>query len=232
MNIRTLLLWLALCPVAGIAQVPGAADQEDPTVRVRRAMDQAYEQARAQKAEMAKPENVKTAPLLAPEQLRKTQSVDPMLIANKYREAGVGQQKTTRDLLIFVSTSMPPKALEMLGRQAKQAGAVMVLRGFKKPLGTPGAMKETEKAMQPVVATGASLQINPQLFGRYSVTAVPTFVIADVEEGCGGETCASQSYALAGDTTLEYALETWSSRGGRAGQLADIYLARLQRDAQ
>ncbi|MBK6639094.1 MAG: type-F conjugative transfer system pilin assembly protein TrbC [Rhodocyclaceae bacterium] len=193
-------------------------------------MAQAYEQALSQKANAAKPENATPAPLLQPDALRKNKAVDPMQIANKYREAGIGKPKAAQtELLIFVSTSVPTRALEMLGKQASKTGAVLVMRGLKKPLGTKGALTETEKAMQPVVAAGGTVQINPELFNRYGVSVVPTFVItADVEEGCGSEQCVAQSYALAGDVTLEYALETWSSRGGRAGQIADAYLARMQ----
>ena len=36
-------------------------------------------------------------------------------------------------------------------------------------------------------------------------------------------------FFMAGDVTLEYALEQWSSRGGPIGRQADMYLKRLER---
>lgn len=227
MNIRTILA-IAVATMSQLVAAQQTVPEQDPTARVRRAMDEALSQARAQVTAQAKaPERNG----LAPAELRKMQGIDPGAIAGRFRETGIGQQKPANDLLIFISTSMPPKALQMLGEQAKQSGAVLVLRGLKGQLGKPGAMQETMKALQPVAATGASIQIDPEAFGRYNVTAVPTFVLADKkEESCGGTQCAVQAYALTGDATLEYVLETWSDRGGRVGQLADMYLSRMKRN--
>ena len=155
--------------------------------------------------------------------------VDPADLAAKYQNAGVGQKPATQDLMIFISTSVPKKALVMLGEQANATGAVLVLRGLKGALGTKGVMQKTMEALQPVAATGAKIQIDPEAFGRYNVTAVPTFVIATKEDTCANEQCDTKSYAMAGDVTLEYALEQWSSRGGPIGRQADMYLKRLER---
>lgn len=95
---------------------------------------------------------------------------------------------------------------------------MLVLRGMKGALGTKGVMQKTMEAIKPAAVTGASIQIDPEAFIRYNVTAVPTFVMASKEESCeNSETCDSKSYALV-DVTLEYALENWSSRGRRRRQ--------------
>ena len=96
-----------------------------------------------------------------------------------------------------------------------------------------GVMQKTMEAIKPAAVTGATIQIDPEAFIRYNVTAAPTFVMASKEEGCeNSETCDSKSYALAGDVTLEYALENWSSRGGVVGKQADVYLQRIEGSKQ
>jgi len=120
----------------------------------------------------------------------------------------------------------------MLGEQAKVTGATLVIRGMVAPLGTKQAMQKTMEALQPVGATGAKIQIDPEAFGRYNIKVVPTFVIATKEESCAAEQCDTKSFALAGDVTLEYALEQWSNRGGAIGKQADKYLQMLERAKQ
>lgn len=195
-------------------------------VRTRQAIESAMAQAQSMQSGAAQA-GPKTG--FSVDELRKMKGVDPSALAAKYQNAGVGQKPATQDLMIFISTSMPKKALVMLGEQANATGAVLVLRGLKGALGTKGVMQKTMEALQPVAATGAKIQIDPEAFGRYNVTAVPTFVIATKEDTCANEQCDTKSYALAGDVTLEYALEQWSSRGGPIGRQADMYLKRLER---
>ena len=204
----------------------GADGDQDPQIRSRQAIENAIAQARTMQASQNKASDRNG---LSPQELRKTQGVDPGKLASKYQGTFNDIKKLTPDLMVFISTSMPKKALVMLGEQAKAAGAVLVLRGMKGVLGTKGVMEERTKALQPIADTGAAIQIDPEAFGRYQVTAVPTFVIATKEESCGTEMCDAKSYALAGDVTLEYALEQWSSRGGAIGKQADMFLHRINR---
>lgn len=200
---------------------------EDPIARSRRIIDEAT----AQIMTRPKPAADGRAPVrMGPtvDELKKLRGVDPMQIAQRYREAGVGQPKATRMLLVFVSTSMPEKALKMLGVQAKQAGAVMVLRGLKGPIDQPGVLAETAKALRTVAEAGADIQIDPKAFKRYNVTAVPTFVLADAEEGCADEVCSAEAHRLVGDTTLAYALDHWIAGGGRAATVAASYRQRIE----
>jgi len=225
-TIAALILMLSTC-VAAFAQSNKTDKEQDPIVRSQQAIERAMSQAQAMQQS---DRNAGPKPGLNVDELKKMKGVDPLTIANRLQASGVGQVPPKQELMIFVSTSMPQKALVMLGREAKATGAVLIMRGMVAPLGTKGAMQKTMEALQPVGATGAQIQIDPEAFSRYSVKAVPNFVIASKEDSCASETCDSKSYALAGDVTLEYALEQWSGRGGAIGKQADIYLQRLERN--
>lgn len=202
---------------------PAAASPE-MIERVKAAMDAAYAQAKAQQGANAPGQGP-----LAPDQLRQLQKADPAAVAARYKESVKKPEIDEDQLMVFVSTGMPPKALKMLGEQARAAGAVLVFRGLRMPLGKPGALEDMATAVAPLAQTGAELQINPEAFAKYHVTAVPTFVLAAKDEGCQTEQCASKAYALAGDVSLEYALETWSGKGGSVGKKADFYLGRIEK---
>ena len=223
------LTLLAVLPALALAQNKAPVPEQDPVLRTQQAIERAMAQAQAmqQNDKQAGPK-----PGLSAEEVRKMKGIDPLTLANKYQASGVGQGPAKQELMIFVSTSMPTKALVMLGREAKATGAILVMRGMVAPLGTKGAMQKTMEALQPVGATGAQIQIDPEAFSRYNVKAVPTFVIASKEDTCSSDTCDSKSFALAGDVTLEYALEQWSNRGGAIGKQADMYLQRLERAKQ
>ena len=219
---------LLIAPVLAFAQqnAKDQAQEQDPTLRTRQAIEQAMSQARTMQANQLA--NGPKSGLDVAE-LRKMKTSDPAELAARYQATGVGERPPSPDLMVFISTSMPAKALTLLGEQAKATGAVLVLRGMKGALGTKGVMQKTMEAIKPAAVTGATIQIDPEAFIRYNVTAAPTFVMASKEEGCeNSETCDSKSYALAGDVTLEYALENWSSRGGAVGKQADVYLQRIE----
>lgn len=201
---------------------PGSPEMVE---RIRAAMDAAYAQAKGNQA--AATTNDRSA--LSPQQMRQVQKADPADVAARFKANLPKPQIDEDQLMVFVSTGMPPKALQLLGEQAKAAGAVLVFRGLRMPLGKPGALEDMATAVAPVAKTGAELQINPEAFSKYRVTVVPTFVMAAKQEGCATDQCASKAYALAGDVSLEYALETWSGKGGTVGKMADHYLARIER---
>ncbi len=157
------------------------------------------------------------------------QSVDPAELAGQYKDLIKATKSSGPDLLVFVSTSMPVPTLVKLAQQVKQVGGVMVFRGIKGGL-TKKALNDWLGLVKPVAATGASMQIDPESFDRYNVNAVPTFVIAVAGEGgCGTTQCATDGAALAGDVSLDYALEKFSARGGPHAKVADSYLSKLAR---
>ncbi len=228
---KNCLIFAVMLGVAGTAyaqqnESPAALD---PVMKSRQAIERAINQARVMQNG-----SIQAGPKsgLSIEELRKTKGVDPSALAARYQSSQIGTVPAQQSLMVFISTSMPIKALVMLGQQAHATGAVLVLRGLRGALGTKMAIQKTMEFLQPVAATGANIQIDPESFGRYNVTVVPTFVIATKEDSCSTDQCDTKSYSLAGDVTLQYALEQWSNRGGAIGSQADMYLARLERTAQ
>lgn len=201
---------------------------EEQMLRTQAAIESAAAQARMQAAQSNS--SSQNAHALSPQELRgqNKQGVDIGAIANKYKEASFQKPKLNQDLLIFISTSMPPAALEKLGREASQAGAVLILRGIKGKLGQRGALDETMRLLRPAAEAGASIQIDPEQFKLYNITAVPTFVMTHREDQCANDQCATEAHALSGDVSLEYALETWADRGGFVAKQASVYLRRIQ----
>lgn len=190
-----------------------------------RALAQAMERAAQEKARQATAPV--TAPLLQPEQLRKTTPVDPAEIAARYEDFKAVALPPADDLLIFVSTSMPMDTLTRLANQAKQADGVLVFRGMKGDLRKRREFAAWIKYLEPVIKTGASIQINPLVFKRYDIKVAPSFVIASREEGCNTDQCKVASTTIEGDVSLDYALEHWVQQGGRLAGIAQARLAKM-----
>lgn len=136
---------------------------------------------------------------------------DPSQVAQRYAAMQPGQDST---LYVMVSYSMPTEALERIAMQAERAGAIMVLRGLVK-----GSMKETVTRSQALVDRfpRAQMQINPNIFRQFAVRQVPTFVLTRDEtelKSCTKACDASAHFvSVAGDVSLEYALEHVVKRG-------------------
>ena len=222
---NTIRVFAAVCLLLAVFSAE-SADQTE-MARVQAAMDAAYKQTIAAK-EQQRGSTTNALPSPPDQELRNAARADPLRIAkdfeNKQNKLNVNQH----ELLVFISTSMPKNTLKLLGEQAKKAGAVLVLRGMVGKVGVPGVLNETIRAIQPAAETGATVQIDPEQFSRFDVTIVPTFVIARKQQECGTEQCATQSFKLVGDVSLEYALETWVERGGEAGKLAGNFLSDLR----
>lgn len=154
--------------------------------------------------------------------------IDPEQIMKQYQSLGKSQ-KPNEDLIIFVSSSMPMAALEKLGRQAKSAGAVMVMRGLIGDLDKNG-WNQTMEYIKPVAKTGASIQIHPDLFKQYNVTQVPTFVLATngIVQGCNDDMCDANSIQAVGDASLDYVLEYWQSKYSNDKKIASLVSAKLK----
>ena len=137
--------------------------------------------------------------------------------------------KSGSDLMVFVSLSMPEHVIQALARQAKEAGAVMVLRGLK-----GGSWQVTWKTLAALnQGIGAEWIIHPEGFKQFKVAKVPTIVLADghtasvLEDGCAE---AGSYAALAGDVSIEQALGIMKVRGESAiSQLAVDRLGRARR---
>ena len=98
------------------------------------------------------------------------------------------------DLLIFVSFSMPQESLKALMTQAQKHGVRVVMRGL-----IENSWKKTREKLSEI---GLPIEIDPEAFQKYGVSAVPTFVKV-THDGFD---------SLGGNVTLDYALEVFSSK--------------------
>jgi type-F conjugative transfer system pilin assembly protein TrbC len=148
-------------------------------------------------------------------------------------------------LLVFISASVPKESLRSLARQAASVGAPLVLRGvvdgdfpataeFMRDI-----LGEPEKDGRPPATSSKKSQgqrkaralIDPTLFARFDVRQVPAMVL--VPDGAcvaGIRACPHATPAhvhVAGDVTLDYALDHIARTHPEAKSVADPLLARL-----
>jgi conjugal transfer pilus assembly protein TrbC len=125
-------------------------------------------------------------------------------------------QQSTRDkatpgnLYIFLSFSLGEKALLNLANEAKPYGATFVLRGF-----IDGSYAKTVQALQNIIVkTGQGFIIDPELFSLFSVTVVPTYVLAKpFQLHAQTRTQSPLHDRLQGHVSVPYALETFAQSG-------------------
>ena len=143
-----------------------------------------------------------------------------------------GSQRERSALRIFVSLAMPDQSLRLLVIQAERSGATLVMRGLK-----ANSMKQTLDAVQGLIGERkVAWQIDPEAFGRYNIQHAPTFVLTKTPDGreFPSSTCdancatAALFFSVAGDVSLDYALDTLVRRQPDALRYARPYLARLR----
>ena len=133
-------------------------------------------------------------------------------------------------LLVFVSFAMPQPALRRLVDQAADAHATRYLRGL-----VGGSLKETVARVQPLLANrSVALQIDPRAFDRFAIVTTPSFVLVRAgtdEPGCADESCTGpEAFAkVAGDVSLDYALDFMQRAAPDLAATADAFLMRLKR---
>ena len=142
-------------------------------------------------------------------------------------------QSPPSGLRIFVTLEMPAASLRGLADQAARSGAMLVLRGLK-----DNSMRATLARVQSLIGErNVAWQIDPQAFARYAVERAPTFVLltggagATVTESACTSDCRRPSafVAIAGDVSLDYALEAMVRQVPSARPQALPYLTRLKR---
>jgi conjugal transfer pilus assembly protein TrbC len=146
--------------------------------------------------------------------------------------AGAAPLAAPAPLRIFVTLDMPRASLQLLTDQASRAGAVLVLRGLKSQ-----SMRETVAILGELIGERkVAWVIDPEAFTRFGVRQAPTFVLAlndaasnDAEGGCGSG-CATPAgfVSVAGDVSLDYALEAILRRRPEAAPRAEPILKRLR----
>ena len=130
---------------------------------------------------------------------------------------------------VFVSTSMPRTAIVDLARESSRAHATLVFRGFPQADGAAGRPVDFQ-ALELFVArinaecckgSNASWMVDPRLYDRYGVRAVPSFVVA------WGESAKPQDFSrVDGDMALANALKFFAQQSAIPGirsRAADVY---------
>jgi conjugal transfer pilus assembly protein TrbC len=155
--------------------------------------------------------------------VQRSQRVD---INEVLRTAPKVERDTATGPIVFVSLSMPMGSLVRLAADAQKVGGVLVMRGT-----VNGSLKQTVEAVQRLSEKGVEVQIDPQAFTRYQVTAVPAMVVdLSGPQGCEAtKACANRSPLVEGDVSLKYSLEyiARTSRPGRLKTEADRWIAML-----
>lgn len=232
MNSNPAMTWLAAAIVAhaGAAAVAQAPPMPDDAA-LRKGMSQSQQRAadltrKAQAAALGSSAGMRTVPAIpAPS----AGSIDVEDMVRRYSQAvGPRDQAEQSQLVIFASLSMPDEALVRLAKQAKAAGGVLALRGLKHGM-RGGRWSDSMNALKPIAETGVDLQIHPELFRRFGVEAVPTFVVSDSStDGCLDDLCDAPWASVIGDVSLDYALERIARRPDALGSIARQRLKRLR----
>ena len=132
--------------------------------------------------------------------------------------------------IAFASLSMPEPSLKALVRDVTRAGGVTVLRGF--PQGDSAAFKKRLAAIWRDGSEAGALGIDPRLFRTFDIAVAPSFVmVASDFSPCDGFDCTDTlppHDRIAGNVSVEDALETFADGGGPGAQLARLHLARLR----
>ncbi len=142
------------------------------------------------------------------------------------------EQAAQPALRVFVTLHMPAASLKGLVDQAARSGATLVLRGLKDQ-----SMRKTVAAVQELIGERrVAWQIDPEAFTRFGIERAPTFVL--LTSGAGGRapesTCtadcplASSFVAIAGDVSIDYALQAMVRQVPSTRPHAEPFLTRLK----
>lgn len=132
----------------------------------------------------------------------------------------------------FASFSMPDSALRNLLAQGQAFGVPVVFRGFLN-----NSVYDTRDALIRIFGSDEAIEgfiIDPTLYARFDVQAVPVFVATDKalapcdSAGCEEETPPPHD-RLAGNVTLPYALEVFARGDGEGADIAGDVRARSDR---
>jgi hypothetical protein len=199
------------------------------------------------------------------------------LFAGAKKNQSPAAPKNSGALRLFVSFSMPKASLERLARDAKDAGIVLTFAGVPGAAGEEEGKKERAEAggdgqsagaarrpapllnpeslaaFEPLIATGASVELHPEAFRAWGITEVPALLITPEaaeaqngpEAGTSGFPAASGSDAscsaapsdsagtpapsilITGDVTLRYMLDAAQKEAPHLAPLLAPCLDRL-----
>ena len=158
-----------------------------------------------------------------------TQSELILIQASRRSSAASGADRQASGLLVFASLGMPRASLERMVADAERVSAVIVLRGVQ-----AGSLRQTAASIQQLLGPRkVAWQIDPSLFKRFEVSAVPAVVLIDparpVQVACGSDTCSQPAFSkVTGDVSLGHALEAMERQDPEFSRLAALFGARLK----
>lgn len=144
-------------------------------------------------------------------------------IARASRSEGTSQPL----FVTFVSLGMPDAALTSIIRDTKQAGGVVVVRGYYG--GSYGAFANRVRELFDE-GDEVGISVDPRYFQAVGVETVPTYAVISGEPTCDGFVCASiRSDTLSGNISVVAALQLIADHGSLAPLQAEAALKRLER---
>lgn len=170
--------------------------------------------------------------------LNKQSGPDLSQLAEQYEQVRRGpssrepEDRQASGMLVFVSLGMPKASLERLVADAERARATLVLRGARDL-----SIKKTAAAIADVMTRAKTAwQIDPSLFKRFEVQAVPTYVLIDparpVLVACGQSQCQQAAYSkVSGDVSMAHALNLIEQNDPEFGDIARRTAWRLAQPA-
>ncbi len=145
--------------------------------------------------------------------------------ALKLKQEGWGQRvsptlpdmvRPIAPLIAFVSFSMPQDSLKAILEQVDRVGGTVLLRGL-----VNNSFKDTATVVARMVEEhGTGFGVDPKLFVKYAINAVPAFVVPN------GETSFDK---ISGNISLIAALEALVQEGGNP-EAARLLLGKLRMD--
>lgn len=152
-------------------------------------------------------------------------NIDIETIARRYEKQAAARKSD--DIFIFASLTMPQASLKRLIHQANKLGASVIFNGFK-----DNSLKAMMMAVNALGENNGNVVINPKAFTQYKIKSVPTIVLAKAEhiDQFDQEGCALPEHfvALAGDVSLDYALEDIARRSPIFAHQANSYLRQIR----
>ena len=135
-------------------------------------------------------EDLKKDAVLKAKKILKSPAATPSCGCNKSdhpEPSTLKKSESAENVLVFVSLSMPKDSLRTLYAEAEKQNSVLILRGLKN-----NSFKETAEVLKELKIAAS---IDPTLFEKYHISAVPTFVMVR----------DSEPLFLMGNVSLSYA---------------------------
>ena len=127
----------------------------------------------------------------------------------------------------FISLSMPDAALTSIIRDTKEAGGVVMVRGFYG--GSYGAFANRVRDLFEE-GDEVGISVDPRYFQAVGVNKVPTYAVVMGEPVCDGFVCERvRAETLSGNISVGAALQLLAARGELAPLQVKAALARLER---